>query len=56
MSQLRQMLEGELNEQLLQTVTLELSDTLGSLQLWMDGSAGKKMANLVRTLQVCNAT
>ena len=48
------MLEGQLNEQLLQTVTLELRDTLWSLQLWMDGSAGKKKANLVRTLQVCN--
>lgn len=55
-SQLWQMLEGQLNEQLLQTVTLELRETLWSLQLWMDGSAGKKTANLVRTLQVFNVT
>ena len=48
------MLEGQLNEKLLKTVTLELTDTLWSLQQWMSGSAGKKAANLVRALQVSN--
>ena len=52
-SQLIQMLEGQLNEQLLKTVTDELRETLWSLQFWMIGPMGKKADNLIRTLQVC---
>ena len=54
-SQLIQMLEGQLNEQLLQTVTDELRETLWSLQFWMSGPMGKKADKLIRTLQVGSA-